>query len=61
MKHDYGNSLCISTQVGCNMGCSFCESGRLKKVRNLNTSEMVLQIKEVEEIETRYVIMKQKI
>ena len=51
MKHDYGNSLCISTQVGCNMGCSFCESGRLKKVRNLNTSEMVLQIKEVEEIE----------
>ena len=30
MKHDYGNSLCISTQVGCNMGCHFCESGRLK-------------------------------
>ena len=35
MNHDYGNSLCISTQVGCNMGCKFCESGRLKKVRNL--------------------------
>ncbi|MDD3392385.1 MAG: 23S rRNA (adenine(2503)-C(2))-methyltransferase RlmN [Bacilli bacterium] len=48
MKHDYGNSLCISTQVGCNMGCSFCESGRLKKVRNLETYEMVLQILEVE-------------
>ena len=31
MKHDYGNSLCVSTQVGCNMGCRFCESGRLKK------------------------------
>lgn len=49
MKHDYGNSLCISTQVGCNMGCLFCESGRLKKVRNLDTSEMVLQILKVEE------------
>ena len=49
MNHDYGNSLCISTQVGCNMGCRFCESGRLKKVRNLETSEMVLQILQVEE------------
>ena len=49
MKHDYGNSLCISTQVGCNMGCHFCESGRLKKVRNLNTYEMVLQILMVED------------
>lgn len=44
MNHDYGNSLCISTQVGCNMGCRFCESGRLKKVRNLTTGEMVEQI-----------------
>lgn len=50
MKHDYGNSLCVSSQVGCNMGCTFCESGRLKKVRNLETSEMVLQILEVEKI-----------
>ncbi|MFI3307485.1 MAG: 23S rRNA (adenine(2503)-C(2))-methyltransferase RlmN [Mycoplasmatota bacterium] len=50
MKHDYGNSLCISTQVGCNMGCAFCESGRLKKVRNLSASEMVLQILEIEKI-----------
>ncbi len=49
MLHDYGNSLCISTQVGCNMGCSFCESGRLKKVRNLETYEMVLQILKIEE------------
>ena len=48
MHHDYGYSLCISTQVGCNMGCAFCESGRLKKVRNLETHEMVLQILEVE-------------
>lgn len=54
MNHDYGNSLCVSSQVGCNMGCRFCESGRLKKVRNLETSEMVLQILMVEkEIEKR--------
>ena len=44
MKHDYGNSLCVSSQVGCNMGCKFCESGRLKKVRNLETYEIVEQI-----------------
>ena len=44
MKHDYGNGLCISTQVGCNMGCAFCESGRLKKVRDLTAGEMVLQV-----------------
>ena len=44
MNHDYGNSLCVSTQVGCNMGCAFCESGRLKKVRNLEVHEMVSQI-----------------
>lgn len=50
MRHDYGNSLCISTQVGCNMGCTFCESGRLKKVRNLETYEMVCQILLVEEL-----------
>lgn len=49
MNHNYGNSLCISTQVGCNMGCKFCESGRLKKVRNLETYEMVEQIVVIEE------------
>lgn len=48
MFHDYGTSLCISTQVGCNMGCFFCESGRLKKVRNLLASEMVLQVLKIE-------------
>lgn len=48
MNHNYGNSLCISTQVGCNMGCSFCESGRLKKVRNLETGELILQILKIE-------------
>ncbi len=49
MLHDYGNSLCISTQVGCNMGCHFCESGRLKKIRNLEAYEMVVQLLQVEE------------
>ena len=49
MNHDYGLSLCVSTQVGCNMGCQFCESGRLKKVRNLKTSEMVLQLLAIEQ------------
>ncbi len=48
MRHDYGLSLCISSQVGCNMGCKFCESGRLKKVRNLSSAEMVLQIMGIE-------------
>lgn len=49
MMHDYGLSVCISSQVGCNMGCKFCESGRLKKVRNLNVYEMVQQILLIEE------------
>ena len=49
MFHDYGTSICISSQVGCNMGCKFCESGRRKKVRNLEISEMVLQILLIEE------------
>ena len=33
MLHDFGNSVCVSSQVGCNMGCTFCESGRRKKVK----------------------------
>ena len=49
MKHDYGNSICISSQVGCNMGCKFCESGRRKKVRNLRVGEMVEQLLLVEQ------------
>ena len=49
MRHDYGLSLCISSEVGCNMGCQFCESGRRKKVRNLEIHEMVLQILMIED------------
>ncbi|MBR6133158.1 MAG: 23S rRNA (adenine(2503)-C(2))-methyltransferase RlmN [Bacilli bacterium] len=44
MEHDYGISICVSSEVGCNMGCRFCESGRLKRVRNLEAYEMVEQI-----------------
>jgi len=49
MLHDYGKSVCISSEVGCNMGCKFCESGRRKKVRELDTYEMVEQILLIEE------------
>ena len=49
MYHDYGISICVSSQVGCNMGCCFCESGRLKKVRNLEAYEIVEQILMIEE------------
>lgn len=50
MKHNYGNSVCVSTQVGCNMGCSFCASGLNKKKRNLEVYEMVLQVAMVDQI-----------
>lgn len=43
MVFDYGNSACLSSEVGCNMGCSFCASGLLKKQRNLTAGEIVLQ------------------
>lgn len=48
MRHDYGNSVCVSSQVGCNMGCSFCESGLLHKVRDLMPGEIVRQILMIE-------------
>ena len=43
MVFDYGNSICVSSQVGCNMGCAFCASGLTKKKRNLTSGEMVAQ------------------
>ena len=49
MFHDYGKSICVSSEVGCNMGCKFCESGRRKRVRGLEVYEMVEQILLVEE------------
>lgn len=44
MRHNYGNSVCVTTQVGCNIGCQFCASGLLKKKRDLTAGEIVLQI-----------------
>lgn len=44
MVHEYGYSVCVTTQVGCNMGCKFCASGIVKKIRNLETYEIVLQV-----------------
>ena len=49
MHHDYGLSICVSSEIGCNMGCKFCESGRRKKVRNLEPGEIVEQILLVED------------
>ena len=44
MRHDYGNSVCISSQAGCRMGCKFCASTIGGLVRNLTASEMLEQI-----------------
>jgi len=44
MKYKYGNTLCISTQVGCRMGCVFCASGMDGKLRDLTAGEMVSEI-----------------
>lgn len=44
MRQLFGNCVCVSTQVGCNMGCKFCQSGLLKKRRNLTTAEIAAQV-----------------
>lgn len=49
MRHNYGTSICVTSEVGCNMGCAFCASGMKKKLRNLTTGEMVLQLESVYE------------
>lgn len=48
MRYVYGNAVCVSSQVGCNMGCSFCASGLLKKVRDLTPAEMVAEVMTVQ-------------
>jgi 23S rRNA (adenine2503-C2)-methyltransferase len=40
MRYDYGNVICVSSEVGCNMACAFCASGLLKKERGLTAAEM---------------------
>lgn len=49
MRHKFGLSVCVTTQVGCNMGCSFCASGLLKKLRDLTAGEIVGQIMKVQQ------------
>ena len=57
MRHNYGNSICVTSEVGCNMGCAFCASGELGCVRRLTLEEMVLQVltvqKDLDKEETR--------
>ena len=48
MIQSYGYSVCVTSEVGCNMGCAFCASGQVKKIRNLSPSEMVLQVLSVD-------------
>lgn len=44
MRHDYGNSVCVSTQVGCKMGCTFCASTLGGMIRQMTAGEMVEQL-----------------
>ncbi len=44
MRHDYGNSICISTQVGCAMGCKFCASTIKGLERNLTAAEILSEV-----------------
>lgn len=44
MPHGYGNTLCVSTQVGCRMGCEFCASGLGGLIRNLTAGEILSQV-----------------
>ncbi len=44
MEHSHGLTICISTQIGCSMGCSFCASTKEGRIRNLTPSEMLNQI-----------------
>lgn len=50
MRQRFGDVLCVSTQVGCNMGCAFCQSGRLKKRRDLSAGEIVGQVMAVKRV-----------
>ena len=49
MRFNYGLSVCVTTQVGCNIGCTFCASGLLPKSRDLTAGEIVEQIMKVQE------------
>lgn len=44
MKHKHGNTICVSTQVGCRMGCKFCASTIDGRIRNLTSGEILAQV-----------------
>ena len=50
MRYDYGNVICVTSQVGCAMGCSFCASGLLAKQRDLTAAEMVGELVVVDDM-----------
>ena len=50
MHFDYGDSLCVSSEIGCNMGCTFCASGLLKKQRNMTSGEMTGEVMYVQKL-----------
>lgn len=49
MKYHYGYSVCISSQIGCKMGCEFCASTKTNFIRNLKASEMLEQVYQTEQ------------
>lgn len=51
MRYSYGNTVCLSTQIGCNMGCKFCASTLNGCVRNLRPGEMLSFLAEIEKDE----------
>lgn len=53
MRHNYGNSVCVSTQVGCGMGCVFCASTLHGVTRNLSGGEILTQVLYINELLSR--------
>ena len=51
MRYKFGNSVCVSTQVGCKMRCKFCANSNLSFFRNLSPSEIILQIQTISKSE----------
>lgn len=51
MKYKHGNTICVSTQVGCRMGCKFCASTIEGRVRNLTSGEILGQVLRAGEVE----------
>ena len=55
MRYSYGISVCISSQVGCRMGCRFCASTIGGRIRNLTAAEMLSQVTEIQRIQNERV------